>query len=169
MCRGPALAAVAGRAATNADARDVDAGTRDADGGDSRSPQCRCRCQCRWPADTPTASTSPSCRPELVAAVSTLEELAHAGRHPHPEPEGDPPRPALLPPDERHARQPVFRSAPLDPGQSYEPTFTIPGDLRLLLRRPRPSMAGRVTVEAGGTELRQRPSDGRQHVRPSRT
>jgi FtsP/CotA-like multicopper oxidase with cupredoxin domain len=88
--------------------------------------------------------------PELVAAVSTLEELAHAGGHPHPDPKETLHVPLFFHQMSGMRGSPVFRSAPLDPGQHYEATFTIPGIYDYFCGVHGPTMAGRVTVEAGG-------------------
>ena len=89
---------------------------------------------------------------ELVPAVATLEELAHASqRMPHP-------RDVLHVPLFFHQMSglrgsPVFQSAPLNPGQVYEMTFTIPGIYDYICGVHGPSMAGRIRVDAAGPAL----------------
>ena len=89
---------------------------------------------------------------ELVPAVTTLEELAHAG-HALPKP-----RDLLHVPLFFHQMSglrgiPVFQSAPFNPGQTYEATFTIPGIYDYFCGVHGPAMSGRVTVQAGGPNL----------------
>jgi FtsP/CotA-like multicopper oxidase with cupredoxin domain len=88
---------------------------------------------------------------ELVPAVTTLEELAHAG-HELPKP-GD----VLHVPLFFHQMSglrgiPVFQSPPFGPGQTYEATFTIPGVYNYYCGVHGPSMSGRITVQAGGPD-----------------
>jgi plastocyanin len=90
--------------------------------------------------------------PELVPAVATLEELAHASqRMPHR-------HDVLHVPLFFHQMSglrgsPVFQSAPLNPGQVYEMTFTIPGIYDYICGVHGPSMAGRIRVDAAGPAL----------------
>ena len=46
---------------------------------------------------------------------------------------------------------PVFQSAPLNPGQTYEFKFTIPGVYDYYCGVHGPAMSGRVTVQPGGS------------------
>ena len=48
---------------------------------------------------------------------------------------------------------PVFQSAPLNPGQVYEMTFTIPGIYDYICGVHGPSMAGRIRVDTAGPAL----------------
>src|SRR5262245_32729720 len=87
---------------------------------------------------------------ELVPAVATLEELAHAGHHPHPGPKELLHVPLFFHQMSGMRGSPVFQSPPLNPGQYYEAKFTIPGVYDYYCGVHGPSMTGRVTVQAGG-------------------
>jgi Galactose oxidase-like, Early set domain/Multicopper oxidase len=87
---------------------------------------------------------------ELVPAVSTLEELAHGGAHQHPGPDALLHVPLFFHQMSGMRGSPVFQSPPLNPGQFYEAKFTIPGVYDYYCGVHGPSMAGRVTVQAGG-------------------
>jgi Galactose oxidase-like, Early set domain/Multicopper oxidase len=91
--------------------------------------------------------------PELVPAVTTLEELAHAGGHPHPGPHELLHVPLFFHQMSGLRGTPVFASPPLNPGQQYVATFTIPGVYDYFCGVHGPSMAGRVTVQPGGQSL----------------
>jgi len=90
--------------------------------------------------------------PELVPAVTTLEELAHAG-HPLPGPNDLLHVPLFFHQMSGMRGSPVFQSPPFNPGQTYEATFTIPGVYDYICGVHGPSMAGRITVQAGGPNL----------------
>jgi plastocyanin len=99
------------------------------------------------PAHGPDLSDVP---PELVPYLVTLDELAHA-------PQPCPPREHLLHvPIFLHQMNgargsPVFQSAPLNPGGSFaSPTFTLAATYNYICGIHGASMAGTVTVQAGG-------------------
>jgi plastocyanin len=91
--------------------------------------------------------------PALVPAVVTLEELAHAGGHPMPGPKEVLHVPLFFHQMSGMRGSPVFQSPPFPPGQSYQTMFTIPGIYDYTCGVHGPSMAGRVTVQAGGPSL----------------
>ena len=91
--------------------------------------------------------------PPLVPAVTTLEELAHAGGHPMPRPKDVLHVPLFLHQMAGLRGSSVFQSAPLAPGQTYEVTLTIPAVYDYFCGVHGPSMAGRITVQAGGPNL----------------
>src|SRR5262249_49654342 len=66
-------------------------------------------------------------------------------------PRARPARAAVLPPDERLPRYPVFQSAPLNVGATYtSPVFTVAGTYNYICGIHGAMMSGTVTVQAGG-------------------
>ncbi len=88
--------------------------------------------------------------PELVPAVATLEEMAHAGIE-HPGKDVVLHVPLFFHQMSGIRGTPVFQSAPLNPGQFYEFKFTIPGVYDYYCGVHGPAMSGRVTVQPGGS------------------